>query len=83
MSFVSNTDIDECAMESDNCAENAICMNIPGSFNCTCNEGYTGDGTSCVGKPVHQIWKLSCSSLIHVRPTVIQIVCTWDKVCIN
>ena len=39
-------------MDTDNCAENLICMNTPGSFSCTCNEGYTGDGTSCVGKYV-------------------------------
>ena len=50
--FVSNADIDECAMDTDNCAEIATCMNTPGSFSCTCNEGYTGDGTSCVGKHV-------------------------------
>ena len=39
-------------MDTDNCAENATCMNIPGNFSCTCNEGYTGDGTSCEGKHV-------------------------------
>ena len=50
--FVSDADIDECAMDTDNCAKNATCLNTPGSFNCTCNEGYTGDGTSCVGKHI-------------------------------
>ena len=58
LNFVSNTDIDECAMDTDNCAENATCSNIPGSFNCTCNEGYTGDGTCCEGKHV----PLNCST---------------------
>ena len=43
-------DINECADGSDNCASNATCMNIPGNFLCSCNHGYTGDGTTCVGK---------------------------------
>ena len=50
--FVPTADIDECAIDTDNCEENATCMNTPGSFNCMCSEGYTGDGTSCEGKYV-------------------------------
>ena len=29
---------------------NAYCNNTVGSFNCTCNSGYTGNGTTCAGK---------------------------------
>ncbi|OIT32886.1 PREDICTED: wall-associated receptor kinase 2-like [Nicotiana attenuata] len=36
-------DIDECADPNANSCEN-ICINIPGSYNCSCPEGYTGDG---------------------------------------
>ena len=47
-------DIDECAMNADNCDDTlAECSNTPaGSFTCTCIAGYTGDGTTgtCVGK---------------------------------
>ena len=39
---------DECAAMTDNCAPNATCTNTASSFTCTCNEGYTGDG-SCTG----------------------------------
>ena len=42
-------DIDECATRADNCDTNAICTNSPGSFACTCNHGYTGDGVTCMG----------------------------------
>lgn len=33
----------------DTCHEQANCMNTPGSFQCMCNSGYTGDGTQCDG----------------------------------
>ena len=43
-------DVDEC---TDSCHENADCVNSVGSFQCTCQNGYTGDGnTNCSGKPV-------------------------------
>ena len=42
-------DIDEC--ESAPCAMNAACDNTEGSFSCSCNEGFNGDGlTLCEGK---------------------------------
>ena len=42
-------DIDECAT-TNNCDSNATCTNIPGFFTCTCNQGYTGNGTTCYGE---------------------------------
>ncbi|CAK8696725.1 unnamed protein product [Clavelina lepadiformis] len=41
-------DIDECASESTNpCNQQATCDNSDGSYSCTCNDGYTGNGISC------------------------------------
>eukprot|EP00117_Sycon_ciliatum_P008637 scpid11083/ scgid1619/ Fibrillin-2 len=40
-------DLNECAATHD-CSENATCTNTVGSFYCTCNVGYTGNGTHCV-----------------------------------
>ncbi|CAB4002444.1 fibrillin-2-like isoform X48, partial [Paramuricea clavata] len=40
-------DVDECALGTDNCHNNATCNNTDGSFECSCNEGYSGNGTSC------------------------------------
>ena len=43
------TDIDECNTGASNCGSNAMCLNIPGTFMCFCNNGYRGDGVVCVG----------------------------------
>ena len=41
-------DIDEC-MTDYSCHSNASCTNTLGSFTCTCNTGYSGDGMMCFG----------------------------------
>ena len=41
-------DIDECL--SDPCDSNATCNNSVGSFTCTCDSGYSGDGFQCDGE---------------------------------
>ena len=43
-------DIDECKGSNNVCDDNAYCSNTVGSYNCTCKEGFTGDGHSCSGK---------------------------------
>lgn len=45
-------DINECSDNSDNCDVDAHCNNTVGSYNCTCNPGYIGNGTTCTGKYV-------------------------------
>ena len=45
------TDVDECVDDMENnCHPNATCMNLIGSFQCNCSEGFTGDGVNCTGK---------------------------------
>ena len=48
------TDYDECNPPENihipDCGPNAICTNLESTYNCTCIEGYTGNGINCVGK---------------------------------
>ncbi|XP_078665539.1 uncharacterized protein LOC144907963 [Branchiostoma floridae x Branchiostoma belcheri] len=39
-------DINECTA-AHNCHQHAICTNLPGSYNCTCETGYAGNGLLC------------------------------------
>ena len=41
-------DINECLSDENNCHSNATCSNTFGSFVCTCDAGYTGNGKLCV-----------------------------------
>jgi len=42
-------DIDECVTNTDECSSRATCYHSEGSYYCTCNAGYTGDGFTCTG----------------------------------
>ena len=46
--FFSYADINECL--GNPCDRNARCVNNVGSFTCTCNRGYSGNGKTCSGK---------------------------------
>ncbi|CAB3976626.1 pro-epidermal growth factor [Paramuricea clavata] len=46
-------DLDECC-DGDQCHGNATCTNTPGSYFCTCKEGYTGNNTHCEGGTHYQ-----------------------------
>ena len=43
-------DVNEC--QSSPCGNNATCNNTEGSFNCSCIQGFEGDGLNCSGKIV-------------------------------
>ena len=40
-------DVDECKAGTAKCAAQATCANTKGSYACTCNAGYLGDGKTC------------------------------------
>lgn len=40
-------DVDECDLGTYNCDPNAHCINNPGSYECVCLDGFTGNGLNC------------------------------------
>ena len=47
--FISVIDVDECRNQTHNCSSNASCTNTAGSYDCTCDPGFSGDGIKCAG----------------------------------
>ena len=45
-----STDVNECSASPSVCHVNASCQNNLGSYVCSCNTGFTGDGKTCIGK---------------------------------
>uniref|UniRef100_A0A915PNJ4 Uncharacterized protein n=1 Tax=Setaria digitata TaxID=48799 RepID=A0A915PNJ4_9BILA len=41
------TDVNECERGEHKCDRNAICINLAGTFECRCTDGYEGDGHVC------------------------------------
>lgn len=51
--FISkNAEVDECS-DDQSCEENAVCMHTQRSFRCSCKDGYSRQGTSCIGRHTH------------------------------
>ena len=44
-----STDSDECSGNND-CDSEATCINLAGSYTCTCKTGFEGTGFYCTGK---------------------------------
>ena len=43
--------IDHCILDTHNCDGNATCnYTSPNQYDCSCDEGFTGDGVFCEGK---------------------------------
>ena len=53
-------DINECVEGIHDCNQNATCNNTEGSFTCSCNTGYTGNGSSCMGKLICNTVQAHC-----------------------
>ena len=48
--LIQPVDVNECELGTHICNSSANCTDTDGSFNCTCREGFEGDGFNCTGK---------------------------------
>ncbi|XP_065190760.1 adhesion G protein-coupled receptor E2-like [Sycon ciliatum] len=69
-------DRDECLYQTHNCSSNATCTNTVGSYNCTCDSGFSGDGTSCKDADECLYQTHNCSSNANCTNTVGSYNCT-------
>jgi len=76
--YFSLADVDECSdSDANECAVNARCDNLPGSYDCTCSVGFSGDGrTSCepAGLQPGEIAAIVVSSIIALGLFILLIV---------
>ena len=63
------TDIDECSMEN-TCDSKADCENTFGSYMCSCQAGYSGDGNSCEGSYSDRHSTAIYNTLIYLLVTI-------------
>lgn len=77
--YLSLTDLNECAQESNDCSAFADCFNTDGSYECQCQDGYTGDGQLCV---VEQILAPECRvGSNDCGPNAVCVTLTNSNVC--
>ena len=43
-------DVDECELDVDECRWNEKCVNLFGSYECVCQNGFKSVNSECVGK---------------------------------
>ena len=65
--------MDECTLGTHNCDGNATCTNKPGGWDCTCNNGWAGSGTSCAD--VDECLNNPCNANASCENTVGGFVC--------
>ncbi len=63
--FVCCADINECLDGTDECDENADCIDTEGSYTCTCRRGYAGDGFTCIGEYMYYIYQYIAHTVLN------------------
>ena len=79
------SDENECGPDGTNdCHQNANCTNTIGSYICTCNTGYSGDGKLCEGRNHNLMEEISRSSHLFLQIWMsVRIVHSTDAVWVQ
>lgn len=72
-------DVNECSAGTDNCHSNATCSNTAGSFLCTCNPGFSGNGQSCTDINECSMGTDNCDANATCANTQGSFTCTCDS----
>ena len=75
-SFLNFVDTDECSTVSP-CHANATCNNTEGSYTCTCDSGYSGDGSLCNGRKFFWFNKVTIEK-IYLKKVYCNILCCFS-----
>ena len=51
--MLSIIDIDECTLGVHGCSRNAECVNTEGSYTCSCQQDFVGDGRLCLNSKAY------------------------------
>ncbi|XP_068720566.1 uromodulin-like [Montipora capricornis] len=78
--FTCFKDTDECSTNTHSCDVNAVCSNTKGSYLCTCNSGFSGDGKTCSDINECNSGLHNCSSS---RATCTNTVGSYNCSCVN
>ena len=76
-------DLNECAGGTDSCHSHATCHNTEGSYTCSCNTGFTGDGSSCTRKcflfPPHECLSPTMQLRCHSTKKYVTLACAVQR----
>ncbi|XP_028400849.1 adhesion G protein-coupled receptor E1-like [Dendronephthya gigantea] len=77
--YVCEMDFDECMLETHRCHSLATCNNTIGSYTCTCNQGFTGNGTICEDFEECILDTHRCHSHAKCKNTIGSYTCTCNE----
>lgn len=70
-------DVNECGIP-EVCHRNSYCTNYPGSYSCSCNTGYVGDGLQCLPLCEAHSTKPCFETVVYKSAPFVAPRCRWD-----
>ena len=82
------TDKNECSLNNNNCAQKSTCLNLPGSHECLCPQGYQGqfcdEGDSLFSNIFEKNYQNTFTSSADIDECELEtVVCENNSTCTN